>query len=104
MSDILSAALLGISGLILSGSLYARMVRRIRRTIGAMEDDATLGRWARHMNITVITVTGTEFTTNLAELRTAHASDFRTWNVPVSVTLWHSAYDPAEILGKDPDA
>lgn len=67
-------------------------------------EDLALADWCRHMHITVITVTGTEFSMNLAAMRNSDASDFRSWNVPVSVTLWSDRYDPADIIperGKD---
>ena len=79
-----------------------RAARVMMKSVQEGAQDAPLAAWCRHMHLTVITVTGTEFTTSLAELQAGEVSTARTWNVPVSVTLWSDldVVPAVEPLGK----
>lgn len=55
--------------------------------------DGALAEWARHMSLTVITVTGAVFSTTFAELQASEAPTFRQWNVPTNVTVWSDLAD-----------
>jgi hypothetical protein len=75
--------------------------RRLRRATDRMVEataragaDAPLAEWCRHMNLTVITHTGTVFATTFAELQASEAPTFRNWNVPVQATVWSDLAEP----------
>lgn len=63
--------------------------------------DAALAEWCRHMSLTVVTVTGSVFSTTFAELQASEVSEFRNWNVPLQVTVWSTLAEP-ELLDEVP--
>ena len=72
--------------------------QRIIRLSGQMLDriaqvtaDKKLADWARDTMLTVTTRTGTVYAITLADLH-AHEIPDRTWNYPLSVTVWCSKY------------
>lgn len=83
-------------------AFYVRKLRAATRDASARivqaAVDGPLAQWCRTTNLTVITVTGTEFTIPLAELQQS-ANPFRSWNVPVSVALWSDPADKAHAIG-----
>ena len=70
---------------------YGRKLRRAIRAhsaeLPAIYANRDLADWCRQTNLTVIAVTGTEFTTSLADLANS-AHPYRSWNVPVSAAVW----------------
>jgi len=75
-------------------------IRRLRMATAEMIDraesaraDAPLAEWCRHMSLTVITHTGTVFSTTFAELQASEAPTFRNWNVPMQITVWSDLAD-----------
>lgn len=78
--------------------LQVRRNRRVRlagQVLGRACEDAPLAQWCRHMSLTVVTHTGTVFSTSLAELAVSDAPEFRSWNVPIQVCLWSDLDDYA---------
>lgn len=72
-----------------SGWYWRRRLAAATAELGGIIErgDRQVAEWCRNTHLTVITVTGTEITFSLEELRTSeHPS--RSWNVPVSVALW----------------
>jgi len=71
----------------------------LTRTAAQGALDAPLADWCRHTHLTVVTHTGTDFTVRLAELQADEQvtgrSAFRTWNVPVSITVWSDTDEEA---------
>jgi hypothetical protein len=59
----------------------------------AARENAQFADWARNMSLTVITVSGAVFSATLPELAASEAPIFRSWNVPVQVTLWSNSAD-----------
>jgi hypothetical protein len=75
---------------------YGRKLRRAIRAHSAelpsVYTNRVLADWCRNTNLTVIAVTGTEFTMSLADLANSE-HPYRSWNVPVSAAVW-SEKDP----------
>lgn len=65
----------------------------MRARLDDHKQDAPLAEWARHMSLTVVTHTGTVFSTTFAELAASDVPEFRNWNVPVQVTVWSDLAD-----------
>ena len=59
----------------------------MRERLDATTPDHVLATWCRQTNLTVIAVTGTEFTISLADLANS-PHPYRSWNVPVSAAIW----------------
>lgn len=55
--------------------------------------DAPLAEWCRHMSLTVVTVTGSVYSTTFAELQASEVPNIRNWNVPIQVTVWSDLED-----------
>ena len=77
-----------------------RRTRTMAHLLAGTDQDRALADWCRHMSLTVVTHTGSVYSTTLAELNASEASDFRNWNVPIQITLWSDLDDDArpEIL------
>jgi len=67
--------------------------REMRGQLEQHRQDAPLAEWARHMSLTVVTHTGTVFSSTFPELAASDVPDFRNWNVPVQVTVWSDQAD-----------
>lgn len=65
----------------------------MREKLQEHRQDAPLAEWARHMSLTVVTVTGAVFSTTFAELQASDVPEFRNWNVPQQVTVWSDLAD-----------
>ncbi len=78
-----------------------RQVAGFRDTLDQAAVDAALADWCRHMNLTVIGVSGAEFTTSLAQLHESEAPTMRSWNVPISVTVWSDRESDLIVPGRD---
>jgi hypothetical protein len=61
--------------------------------------DTILAEWCRHMSLTVLTVSGAVFSTTFGELAASDDPSFRTWNVPLQVTVWSDQAD--DVLTED---
>jgi len=70
-----------------------RTTRTARALLRQSAEDAPLAEWCRHMSLTIVTVSGSVFSTTLAELQSSEAPTFRQWNVPTQVTLWSDLAD-----------
>lgn len=64
-----------------------RLARELHLELCKAAEDAALADWAKHTTLSVITVTGAEFTMTLADIRTSEHGALRTWNVPTYVAL-----------------
>lgn len=78
---------------VLAGMAAGRYITARRRLLRTLAEDAALAEWCRHMSLTVVTHTGTVFSTTLPELQASEAPLFRSWNVPVQVTMWSDLLD-----------
>ena len=71
--------------------LAALMWRRAtldRTALRQSIEDAALADWTRHMAVTVVTHTGGIWSMTLPELQADPHGDFRSWEKPLSVSLW----------------
>lgn len=70
----------------------------MRGKLDAHQQDAPLADWCRHMSLTVITASGTVFSTTFAELQASEVPIFRNWNAPKQVTVWSDQADEELIV------
>jgi hypothetical protein len=66
--------------------------RAVHRAPAAPQTDADadhdLAEWARNTTLSVITVTGAQWLSTLSALQESEHGGLRSWNVPVSVSIW----------------
>lgn len=79
----------GIIYLQVKRTKLGELTRSMTRQLEQARKDGPLADWARHMSVTVITNTGSSFSTTFAELHTSEARNFRLWNGPLQVSIWH---------------
>lgn len=62
--------------------------RALAHLLAGAGDDAELANWCRHMSLTVVTHTGTVYSTTLEELSASDVPGWRCWNRPMQITVW----------------
>lgn len=80
-----------------------RKVAVMSSTLEVITKDAVLADWCRHMQLTVVTVSGKVFSSSLADLQASEVPDYRNWNVPVQVVLWSVLDEHAAKIAPKPD-
>ena len=83
-----AACLLSFGAISVLAALMWRRATLDRTALRQNIEDAALADWTRHMAVTVVTHTGSIWSMTLPELHASEHGDFRSWEKPLSVSIW----------------